>query len=213
MVRPSVGIVIPAFNEALTIASVINSVSRFGVPIVVDDASTDNTVGIAISCHAEVVTHKSNLGYDEALNSGFIYAKNLGLKFIITIDADGQHNPCLVEKVVRHLTDGADLVIGVRDHTQRISEYFFCVVADFLWSLRDPLSGLKGYRISLYEEKGAFDTYKSIGTELCIFAAKKKKVIFQFPIVIRPRKDKPRFGSGIFANFKILRALIYGIIK
>ena len=213
MVRRTVGIIIPAFNEALTLASVINSVSKFGIPIVVDDASTDNTEEIAISCNAKIVRHKFNLGYDEALNSGFLYAKNLGLKFVITIDADGQHNSYLVKKVLYHLKDGADLVIGVRDRTQRISEYFFCIVANSLWELRDPMSGLKGYRISLYEEKGSFDTYKSIGTELSIFAAKKNKVVFQFPIVINSRHDKPRFGSGFLANFKIIRALIYGIIK
>jgi glycosyltransferase involved in cell wall biosynthesis len=213
MVRPSVGIVIPAFNEALTIASVINSVSKFGVPIVVDDASSDNTGGIAISCLAKVVTHKTNLGYDEALNSGFLCAKKLGLEFIITLDADGQHDPLLIEKIVNHLKDGADLVIGVRNHTQRFSEYFFGVVTNFLWSIKDPLSGLKGYRVSLYKEKGSFDTYGSIGTELCVFAAKNKKIIFQFPIVVKPRLDRPRFGNPMTANYKILRALFFGLIK
>ena len=97
MVRPKVAVVIPAFNEEKTIRSVICEVIAYGVPIVVNDGSTDDTALIAVEAGAFVVNHNINRGYDAALESGFKEALRQHCKIIVTFDADGQHTASLLE--------------------------------------------------------------------------------------------------------------------
>ena len=93
MDRSRVAIVIPAFNEEKTISKVVRAANKFGKSIVVNDGSKDNTGEIAKRSGAIVFMHKINLGYDAALNTGFKKAAKLKFDYIITLDADGQHDP------------------------------------------------------------------------------------------------------------------------
>ena len=209
MDRSRLAIVIPAYNEGATIASIVRAVIQYGVPIVVDDGSSDQTDQIARDAGAEVVRHDSNLGYDAALNSGFLCANKIGCDFALTMDADGQHNPSLLPVFIDALGEGADIVIGVRDRMQRIAEHVFAMVSHVLWDIRDPLCGMKAYRIELYRSLGHFDAYGSIGTELAIYAARQHKNIVQIPVLTRDRVDAPRFGRKLCANLQILKALYH----
>ena len=71
-------IIIPAFNEEKTIIEVINSVKKFGTPIVICDGSNDLTYSKANESNAYVIKHKKNLGYDESIKTGmnFVLKKN-----------------------------------------------------------------------------------------------------------------------------------------
>ena len=175
MVRHKVAIVIPAFNEEATIVSVIKKVKEYGVVIVVDDASTDKTKQELKKSDAIVITHQKNKGYDEALNSGFEKAEELGCEVVITFDADGQHDSKLLTMFTASINNGCKVVVGVRNKQQRVSEYIFAWFSAWKWGLSDPLCGMKAYHISVYKELGYFDSYKSIGTELIIYAANHKK--------------------------------------
>ena len=209
-----IGIVIPAFNESKTINKVIlGAISYGGVPIVIDDGSNDETTKVAIESGAEVLVHKTNMGYDQALNSGFRKAKELNCDCIITLDADGQHNPQLIEQFVKNIESGADVVIGVRNKTQRFSEKIFSIVSVIKFGIKDPLCGMKAYKVKVYNEQGYFDSYNSIGTELAIYAAKSGKRISQIEFTTLNRIDNPRFGKIIFANYKILRSLFFALTK
>ena len=201
------GIVIPALNEAKTIGAIIASAFAYGMPIVVDDGSTDNTFELASSSGASVVRHSVNRGYDGALNSGFERALYLGCKYIITVDADGQHDPAILASFINELDKGADVVIGIRDKRQRLAEEIFAWVGYRNFGIKDPLCGMKGYRMAVYEELGHFDSYQSIGTELAIYAASSGKKISQIDIKTLEREDHPRFGKIFSANRVILRAL------
>lgn len=203
--------VIPALNEAATIASVVRGLQPLADAIVVDDGSRDNTAQLAREAGATVVEHPINRGYDAALESGFAHAAQLGYEYVITIDADGQHDPGALTQVYALLQQGAALVVGVRDKRQRWSERLFSWVGKRLWRLDDPLCGLKGYTTQLYRQAGAFDTYRSIGTELAIRSVVSGATTKQFPVKTRPRVDAPRFGSSLRANLKICRALCIGI--
>lgn len=208
-----VGIIIPAYNEALTIAQVIDAVSVYGRVIIVDDGSIDSTAEVAKSVFADIVIHPKNLGYDEALESGFKRAAELGLEYVITVDADGQHNPELIGEFINPLLGEYDLVLGVRDKKQRISEFIFGWATLLRWGISDPLCGMKAYRMSLYLQKGSFDSYKSIGTDLAFFALRNHFKYKEVEIVTNSRVDgRPRFGQGIKANMRILRAMLLGII-
>lgn len=213
MARSEIGIIIPAYNEAGTISNVVKNLDSIGSIIVVDDGSSDNTAELASSAGAFVVKHKNNMGYDKALSSGFEFANQMGCTMVVTIDADNQHDSSVLPLFFSLLGSGADIVLGERNYKQRISEHVFGFFSTVLWGIRDPLCGLKAYKISLYRELGYFDSYDSIGTELAIYAAKKLKTIHQVPIKIRNRLDKPRFKKNLSANFHILRALYIGIFK
>jgi glycosyltransferase involved in cell wall biosynthesis len=203
-----VGIVIPALNESATIAGIVEAVGKYGVPIVVDDGSTDNTVSLALNSGAVVVVHEVNRGYDGALNSGFKKAAELGSQIIITVDADGQHDPLLIQQFIDTIESGADVVVGIRSHRQRFAEHLFAWYTGLHFGVKDPLCGMKAYRLSVYKALGHFDSYGSIGTELMIFAAKKKYSIRQIAFNVRERSGESRFGHMLSANYKIIRAMI-----
>jgi len=211
MDRSKVGIVIPALNESATIASVIKAAAEYGVPIVVDDGSTDNTAELARQAGATVVSHDKNCGYDMALNTGFKKAVELGSEVIITLDADGQHNPMLLQKFIEQIDAGADVVIGVRNKRQRIAESLFAWYTFRFWGIQDPLCGMKAYRTKVYKALGHFDSYGSIGTELAIFAARKGYNLEQVPFDVSAREGQSRFGSALKGNYKIIRAMIFSM--
>ena len=206
-----VGVVIPAFDEALTIASIVRAVGKYGVPIVVDDGSTDATAELAQEAGAVLVVHEKNLGYDAALNSGFNAAVGLGMQTIVTVDADGQHDVSLIQQFVAAIEVGADIVVGVRSRRQRFAEHLFAFYTKIRFGIRDPLCGMKSYRVGLYEALGHFDSYGSIGTELTIFAVKNGYRMKQISFDVRDRNGQSRFGQSLSSNYKIVRAMLISI--
>jgi glycosyltransferase involved in cell wall biosynthesis len=151
--------------------------------------------------------HQANRGYDAALDFGFARAAELACNYALTMDADGQHDPSVLNDFIRALQCGADVVAGVRDRRQRFAEHLFAAYTEGRWGIKDPLCGLKAYRMEL----GHFDTHRSIGTELLLYAARRKKRIDQVPVRTRARLDAPRFGNRLKGNLRILRALLRSI--
>ncbi|MBF0441951.1 MAG: glycosyltransferase family 2 protein [Oligoflexales bacterium] len=211
MERHRLAIVIPAWNESNTIAEVVRVASNYGIPIVVDDGSIDCTGEQARQVGAIVVIHQRNSGYDAALNSGFEKANAIGCRYVLTMDADGQHDPGVIHKMIEALEQGADVVSGIRDRRQRIAEHAFAWMTSLRWGLKDPLCGLKAYRLDLYRELGYFDSYRSIGTELLLFAVRNQKKIVQIAVKTKDRIDSPRFGNRLKGNIKIFRAIILSL--
>lgn len=114
-------IVIPAYNEAGSIENVLKNLPKkiHGIDqiisIVVDDGSTDKTFEIAKKHASYPVHHVINLGVGAATTSGLEAAKKLKCNIVVTIDADGQHNPKDIKKIIQPiLTNKADFVIGTR---------------------------------------------------------------------------------------------------
>jgi glycosyltransferase involved in cell wall biosynthesis len=211
--RFDVAIVIPAFNEAATIGRIVKFASAYGRPLVVDDGSVDETASMARAAGAVVVSHKTNRGYDEALNSGFAEADRHGCTYVVTFDADGQHDATLIGEFVAHLRQGNELVLGIRPQYARLAEGLFALYTRMRFGLRDPLCGMKGYRMSLYRELGRFDSYQSIGTELALYGLRRKKLFIQLQVPISERNGAPRFAQFLHANYKILRAMILSWIR
>ncbi len=111
-------VLIPAFNAAPSIAEVVRgSAAQLSTVVVVDDGSTDETGNVARAAGAIVIRHESNMGKGAALKTGFKWALEQGLDGVITLDADGQHLPSEIPKILRcHNESGASLVIGGRAH-------------------------------------------------------------------------------------------------
>ena len=109
-------IVIPAFNEAANILSVLDEIS-LSTPqldvLVVDDGSTDNTFGLASEHGVSVLRLPFNLGVGAAMRLGFKYASQNGYQSVVQVDADGQHVPKEINSLLSKL-DRFDVVIGSR---------------------------------------------------------------------------------------------------
>ena len=114
--RDRVWFVIPAYNEARVIRDTIREVQRFGPNIVVvDDGSSDDTAQVARAEQALVARHPINLGQGAALATGLAVATRLGARYVVTFDADGQHDIEDVPPMLHRLIEaGADVALGSR---------------------------------------------------------------------------------------------------
>jgi len=109
-------IVIPAHNEAENLPGLLAEVKLSGHDaVVINDASTDATEGVALSLGAPVLSLAANLGIGGAVQTGFKYAVRNNYDVVVQLDGDGQHNPAWLENVLDPIRRGeADCVIGSR---------------------------------------------------------------------------------------------------
>jgi glycosyltransferase involved in cell wall biosynthesis len=117
---------IPAWNEEDSVASVIEGV-RKRLPevdvLVVDDGSGDGTAARAREAGATVASLPFNQGLGAALQTGYLYALRQGYEYCAHLDADGQHPPAEVARLLAEVeADRADLVIGSRYHDRGTTE-------------------------------------------------------------------------------------------
>jgi len=205
-------VVLAAFNEESTIRKVVSESIKLLPVVVVDDGSVDGTGALAKEAGAFVVHHARNLGYEAALTSGLQTAVKRGFTHAITMDADGQHDVSVVQAFLDGLRDGEDLLVGHRDRYQRSSEMVFSFVAKRLWGIADPLCGMKAFNLSLLENFGPFDSYKSVGTEFTIRLIRRGFRAREISVMTKPRVGASRFGGGLKANYKIYRALFFALV-
>ena len=146
-VSQNITVILPAYNEEVSIGSMVLLTSLYAdTVVVVDDGSSDRTADVARRAGAEVVLHKANKGKGEALKTGFTAAANLGADIIVTMDSDGQHNPADIPKLVSPiLKGGADMVNGSRylNGLRRNTPFYRRVGQAILDSFTNINSGLK----------------------------------------------------------------------
>lgn len=110
--------IVPALNEQETIGAVIDEIRAFDPDfeiVVVDDGSTDRTASVAEEHGAHVLTLPFNLGIGGAVQTGLQYARDHDFDISVQIDADGQHDPRELPKLLAPLIAGeADVVVGSR---------------------------------------------------------------------------------------------------
>lgn len=192
----SVAVLMPAYNEEVSIASMILLSSEYADEVVViDDGSTDRTSEISKTMGATVLQHNMNKGKGVALKSGFDYAKNFDI--IVTIDADGQHNPSEIPLLIQPILDGkADIVNGSRylnGHDQDTPKYRR-VGQTILDSATNMASGVKitdtqsGFRAFSSESISCFKFNPEgfgIESDMLVEAAKSNQRIVEVEITVR----------------------------
>ncbi|GHU42586.1 glycosyl transferase family 2 [Clostridia bacterium] len=160
-------IIMPAYNEEYNIGQVLESIDNsdwadLADVLVMNDASTDHTAQIVRKDHHMVVTHIFNLGYGNGLQLGYKYAARKGYRYLIQMDADGQHDICNVPLIYEKLkeTDDEghtpDFVLGARfmegsapfktSVFKKIAYAFFRRIIKGITGKRiaDPTTGLQG---------------------------------------------------------------------
>jgi glycosyltransferase involved in cell wall biosynthesis len=156
MAHPSVSVIIPACNEAETIGAVVSSIRALHPDfeiIVIDDGSQDETSSAALAAGAKVYAHPYNIGNGAAVKSGIRVAEG---EFLVMMDADGQHNPAEIKKLLAELPE-YDMVVGARNHSgqaslgralgNRIYSWFASYVAKF--PIQDLTSGFRAIKADL----------------------------------------------------------------
>jgi len=111
---------IPAYNEENNIVATIGKIRKYCSPreydvVVIDDGSKDKTRDRVLMAGEIVICHPYNMGYGVAIQTGYKYALENGYQLLAQIDADGQHDPRYIKKMIKMLTtDNLDLVVGSR---------------------------------------------------------------------------------------------------
>lgn len=220
---PSVFVVIPAYNEAGSIASVIESIpetvrGHAVTPLVVSDGSTDGTVG-EVPDDALVVEHPINQGQGGALKTGFRIARRRGADVIVTMDADGQHHPDYLEDLVGPiLDDEADYVVGSRyrgvDDSDNgvvrragIRVFTWLINALTKAGVTDFSNGYRAIRASSVDDLTLTEE-RFNAPELIIEARKNGLRIAEVPVTVQDRKSgetkKPKIGYAVGLTRTIL---------
>ncbi len=144
-------IIIPAYNEAMSIQAVLEGVRKVIEPedevLLVDDGSTDDTARTARDLGASVISHPYNIGNGAAVKTGLRVAKG---DIIITMDADGQHDPADIPRLLEH-TGKYDMVVGSRGKGQGargIANRVYNLLASYVTGRRvgDLTSGFRAIR-------------------------------------------------------------------
>lgn len=163
-------VVIPAYNEAVRVASVVTGARIHRPVLVVDDGSTDDTAARAEAAGASVLRQMPNQGKGAALRAGFRWALQAGYDAVLTLDADGQHDPAEIPKFLRaHSAQPADLIVGARNLDQippvrRLANTLGRLT--FSWALGQPVrDNQSGYRLISHRLMEATLTSREQGFE------------------------------------------------
>lgn len=155
-----ISIVIPAKNESKGLSLILPDIyARFpdAEIIVVDDASTDDTVGVATKLNAKVVRHPYSKGNGAAIKSGLREATG---DIVVCMDADGQHRPEDIHLLIEKLEMGFDMAVGSRNHKGQANVYrsvankFYNYLASWMVAhpVEDLTSGFRAVKIEKFKE-------------------------------------------------------------
>lgn len=225
-------VIIPAYNEAKNISMVISGIKDIFPQIdivVINDASTDNTQKCSQDAGAKVISLPFNLGYGAALQTGFKFALEAGYEYIIQIDADGQHNPKDILKILEPVLKGeTDLSIGSRflggneyqtSFARRLGISFFRVIVSFFVGkkITDPTSGFQ----ALNKKVVSFfvgDRYPVDfpDADVLIMLHRAGFRIAERPVQMNPSASKKSMHSGlkpVYYIFKMLLSIFVTLLR
>lgn len=217
-------LLIPAFNEARVIGGVIRSLPRqlehieHIAIVVINDGSRDQTGQVANDAGATVLTHKMNRGVGVATATGLLAANRLDADIAVTMDADGQHDPKELPRMIAPILSGkADVVVGTRlvdpkgmPMIRQIGNKAMNAVLRLFWGIRttDSQSGYRAYSRTalqrLHVSTGGFE----VCTEILYIAKQDKLRVTEVPIkTIYTDYSKAKGQNPITALLTLFRFL------
>lgn len=207
MSKKLVAAVIPAYNEALKIKKVIESVAKYVDLIVfVDDGSTDSTLESAKHPKVVALRHCINLGQGAAIQTGFDYLKKINPEVTITFDADGQflgeEIPRMIEPI---LQNQADIVLGSRFLGKTINMPFFrkCILKIgifFTWifseiKLTDTHNGFRALNKKALHSINISQNRMAHASEIIDQIKRKKLSYVEVPVTVKYNLQSKKKGQ------------------
>jgi glycosyltransferase involved in cell wall biosynthesis len=206
-------ILIPAYNEAGCIATVIRELRRilqnqtFEV-IVIDDGSSDGTAKIALAEGVRVLQHKCNRGYGASLKTGILAAQN---DCILIMDADGTYPAESIPEIINTLQE-SDMVVGMRAKenmalSRKPAKWILRHLAQHITTQKIPdlNSGMRAFRRKLVMRYfGVVSDRFSFTTTLTVALLSDNYVVTYLPIEYHQRVGKSKIVPWDFINFMIL---------
>lgn len=187
--------IVPAYNEEKELGKLLLNLSKFVSlknVLVVDDGSNDNTAVIAEKAGSRVLRQKTNQGKGLALKAGFNFAVANGYEAVITMDADGQHDPKEIPKFLSYYEKyNADFIIGTRKHSasempplRLLVNKVTSFIASLLSGIRihDSQSGYRFIRKNIIERIDLKTNRFQMETEIIVKAARAGFSIGEIPI-------------------------------
>ena len=200
--------IVPAFNEARSVGTVVDDLLLIGLPvIVIDDGSTDGTADVARAHGATVVALPTNLGVGGALRAGMRLALRRGFTQVVQCDADGQHPPEAVRALLdAQRSDPHDLLVGSRftahgagrgeGVVRRIAMALLAAFASRATGVRitDATSGLRAIRRPLLDQVAEHLPRHYLGDtfEVLLSAGRAGYRVAEHPV----RMEERRFGAS-----------------
>lgn len=216
-------VVVPAYNEIDTVASVVRNIRASGLPVlVVDDGSRDATAAAARTAGATVLQLPFNLGVGGALRCGFRWAVANGYDTAIQCDADGQHDASELHRLIGAAVErDAHLLVGSRfgetegfkaTRARRIPMRLLSRIAtrSAKTSMTDASSGFRVIREPLLSEFARAYPVHYLGDtfEVLVQAGRKGYRVSELPVTMHARAGgTPSAGTGASMRF-LLRALV-----
>jgi len=193
MNKPFIVACIPAYNEEKTIAKIIIQAQNYVDKVILcDDGSSDFTYEIAKRLGAEVIRHDKRLGKGLALKDLFKKALELKADIVITLDADGQHDPREIPKLIKPILSGkAELVVGARiiepfkaPFYRRFGRKVLDMLTSYasIKSLKDTQSGFRAYSRKAIELIEISESGFGVDSEILIKAKSLGIKLAQVPI-------------------------------
>jgi len=205
--------VIPAYNEEKTITWIVEEAKKYvDKVIVIDDASTDDTRKLARKAGAILIVHNQNQGLGTSLRDGFKKALEIGSDIIITLDADGQHDPNDIPKFIEKINEGYDFVLGERDLRKyplikKIGNLFLNFATNFIsgTDLADTESGFRAFTRNALEKLYLKADRYQIAVEIVFEVGRNKLKATNVPI------HSPLYvkGVGVLDGFKNFAFLLH----
>jgi glycosyltransferase involved in cell wall biosynthesis len=210
---------VPALNEERTIAKiVIRALENVDRVLVVDDGSKDDTAIIAKKLGAVVLKHNRNLGKGAALRDCFSWAKRNGADILVTLDADGQHDPSDIPKLVRVLEGGkADVAIGSRlSRPERMPRHRWVAARalDFAAGVQvgdrvlDSQSGFRAYSRKAIETLVVTDSGMGADAELVMRASRTNFRIVEVPIAVHYDRSVTSRHNQLIHGLDVLFSIV-----
>jgi glycosyltransferase involved in cell wall biosynthesis len=222
-------LIIPAFNEAATVAGVIFGARQHfrGDVAVIDDGSEDDTSALAREAGAAVLRHPCNLGIGAAVQTGFLYALQQGYDFVVRQDGDGQHDPAQIPRLLEVLErDEADIVVGSRflaregyqsTIVRRVGIFILGIVSALVGArITDPTSGYWAVnrRALTVLARSQPDDYPE--TEALALASRAGFRVREQPVIMYARIAGRSSIGAIYSGFfmlKVVLALLIGRLR
>ena len=212
---------IPAYNEAGSIANIVNKAKQYCTDVVVyDDGSFDNTDKVAEAAGATVFRNPLNKGYGAAIKALFAIAKNKNADIMVTMDSDVQHDASQIPDVIEPImNEGFDIVIGSRfiDQTakERVPAYRsfgvktitkFAQVASYN-HITDAQSGFRAYNKNALSQISLFEDGMAVSTEILLRAKEKTLKTKEVPITISYNVDNSSTHNPISHGIGVLYSI------